>query len=158
MTGRTLTDVLWPPVLRRYLAASAALHLAWEVLQLPLYTIWSEPIPKLAFAVLHCTIGDLMIGGLSLIAALALAARADWPRFGSRYVWLLLLLAGASYTIYSEWFNVNIRGNWAYGPLMPTLPILGTGLSPLLQWIVISTAALGIATGRAPWCQERPPA
>lgn len=150
------THTSWPVALRRYLAASAAMHFVWEVVQLPLYTIWSEPIPKWAFAVLHCTIGDLIIAGLSLLLALALAARADWPRSGTRSVWLLLLIFGVGYTAYSEWLNVSVRGSWAYSPLMPTLPGLGTGLSPLLQWILIPGAALAIAIGHAPWTQEEP--
>lgn len=138
-------------VLRRYLAASVVLHLSWEVLQLPLYTIWSEPLARQAFAVLHCTVGDLMIAGLSLLIALALAGKSDWPQSGLRSVWLLLLVLGVGYTLYSEWFNVNVRGSWAYGPLMPTLPLTGTGLAPLIQWLVVPTAALRAATGRWPW-------
>jgi len=119
--------------------------------QLPLYTIWSEPIGKQAFAVLHCTIGDMMIAGLSLLAALALVGKPDWPGTGSRPVWLLLLVIGAGYTVYSEWLNVNVRGSWAYAPLMPTLPVIGTGLAPLLQWLVVPTLTLRFATGRSPW-------
>jgi len=92
-----------------------------------------------------------MIAGLSLIASLALTARPDWPRSGSREVWLLVLVSGVAYTVYSEWLNVNVRGSWAYAPLMPTLPILGTGLTPLLQWIVLPTVALGVAAGNVPW-------
>lgn len=109
---RSATD--WVTALRWYLLASLVLHLVWEVVQLPLYTIWSEPLPTQAFAVLHCTAGDLMIAGLSLLAALALVATPDWPRSELRRVWLLLLVFGVGYTIYSEWMNVDVRGNWAY--------------------------------------------
>lgn len=144
----------WLLAIRRYLAASAVLHLVWEVVQLPLYTIWSEPIPKQAFAVLHCTAGDLMIAGLALLAALALAGRAEWPRSRATTVWLLLLTIGAGYTIYSEWLNVYMRGNWAYAAAMPVLPFIGTGLSPLLQWIIVPTAAFYYAAGFAPWKAE----
>lgn len=145
----------WPMALRRYLVASLFLHLAWEVLQLPLYTIWSEPLGKRAFAVFHCTIGDLMIAGLSLLIALALVAKAEWPQSRLRPVWLLILTFGIGYTIYSEWLNVSVRGAWAYSPLMPTLPLLGTGLAPLLQWLIVPTAALRIAAGRAPWISDK---
>lgn len=141
----------WPRTLRRYIGASAVLHLAWEIAQLPLYTIWSEALPKQAFAVLHCTLGDLMIAGLSLLTALALVAKADWPRSGTRPVWLLLVGLGVAYTVYSEWLNINVRGSWAYSPLMPTLPVLGTGLAPLLQWLVVPTLVLRFAIGRPPW-------
>lgn len=151
MTSSRTIERDGPRALRGYIAASAVLHLVWEIAQLPFYTIWSEPIGQQAFAVVHCTIGDLMIAGLSLLTALALVGRSDWPSVGSRPVWLLLLVIGIGYTVYSEWMNVNVRGSWAYGPLMPTLPFLGTGLSPLLQWLVVPTLSLHIATGRAPW-------
>lgn len=142
----------WPAALRRYLAFSLGLHLAWEVVQLPLYTLWrTGTLREQAFAVLHCTIGDLMIAGLTLLAAFALIGRPGWPVVGSRTVWLLTLLLGAGYTIYSEWLNVSVRGSWAYSDLMPTLPLIGTGLSPLLQWIVVPTLVQWLAIGRPPW-------
>lgn len=141
----------WPGALRRYILASAVLHLAWEIVQLPLYSIWSEPISKRAFAVVHCTLGDLMIAGLTLLIALAMLGTPNWPRCGTRAVWLLLLVLGVGYTIYSEWLNVSVRGSWNYAELMPVIPILGTGLTPLLQWIVVPTVALWLAGGRLPW-------
>jgi hypothetical protein len=141
----------WPSALRRYLGASLGLHLVWEVLQLPLYTISAEAPARQAFAVLHCSIGDLMIAGLSILAAIACLGRADWPRTGVRPVWLLLLMFGVAYTVYSEWLNVGVRGSWAYAPAMPTLPLTGTGLAPLLQWVVVPTLVQRVTVGRWPW-------
>lgn len=140
----------WPGALRRYILASAVLHLAWEIVQLPLYSIWSEPISKRALAVAHCTLGDLMIAGLTLLIALAMFGTPSWPR-STRAVWLLLLILGVGYTVYSEWLNVSVRGSWSYSEIMPVIPLLGTGLSPLLQWIVVPTAALWFSGGRWPW-------
>ena len=71
----------WPKALRLYLGVSLAAHVVWEILQLPLYTLWSTGTLRLqAFAVVHCTLGDAMIAGLSLLLALAAFARATWPR------------------------------------------------------------------------------
>ena len=146
----------WPHALRRYLGASMALHLAWEVLQLPLYTIWStDTVQQKAFAILHCTIGDVIIAGLTLLVGLTVVGQVTWPSAGTRPVWLVTLLLGVGYTVYSEWLNVNVRGNWAYSGLMPTVPIIGTGLAPLLQWIAVPTLAQRIAARRAPWVDER---
>ena len=61
------------------------------------------------------------------------------------------LAFGIGYTIYSEWLNVNVRGSWAYSDLMPVVPVIETGLAPLLQWVVVPTLALWVAIGRAPW-------
>jgi len=142
----------WLCVLRRYIPASLMFNFAWEVLQLPLYTLWhSGTLREIAFDVAHCTTGDGMIAGCSLLAALLMAGRADWPAAGGRRVWLMTLALGVTYTIYSEWTNVHVRGAWAYSHLMPVLPLSGTGLAPLLQWLVVPTTALWLAAGRAPW-------
>lgn len=141
----------WPIALRRYLVGSAVIHLLWEVIQLPLYTIWSEPIPNQAIAVLHCTVGDIMISALALLTAIAILAPSGWPRSKTMGVWLLLLILGVGYTVYSEWLNVSVRGSWAYSPLMPTLPMIGTGLSPLLQWMVVPTLVIRMTIARWPW-------
>ncbi len=133
----------WLAVLRIYLASSGVLHLAWEVAQLPLYTIWrTGSAGEITFAVLHCTAGDVMIATLVLVAALVAFGRANWPASGFRPVVAAILSLGVSYTVYSEWINTVVRKSWAYGELMPTLPVLGTGLSPLLQWLIVPAVAL----------------
>jgi hypothetical protein len=146
----------WPRALRRYLGVSLLAHLGWETLQLPLYTLWSKgTLKQQAFAVVHCTLGDAMIAGLSLLLALALFASTTWPRPSTAVVYIASLASGVGYTIYSEWLNINVRGNWAYSDLMPVVPIIGTGLTPLLQWVIVPTLALWVAIGRAPWIDER---
>ena len=44
-----------------------------------------------------------------------------------------MLAGGVAYTIFSEWLITTVRQGWAYSPLMPVVPIMGTGLAPLLQ-------------------------
>lgn len=147
---QSLSD--WPRALRWYLGGSLVAHLVWEMLQLPLYKLWTKgTLREQSFAVIHCTVGDAMIAGLSLLMALAIVGRPNWPNSGTRPVWLLTLLLGVGYTIYSEWLNVSVRGSWTYSDLMPTLPVLGTGLAPLFQWIVVPTLAMWLAIGRVPW-------
>jgi hypothetical protein len=141
-----------PRVLTLYIAASAALHLAWEVMQLPLYTLWAtDTLRQQAFAVLHCTAGDVMIAILTVLAAWIMIGRQEWTNAGSRAIWIVTVAFGTTYTIYSEWVNVNVRASWAYSELMPIVPFLGTGLAPLIQWFVVPTLALWLAVGRAPW-------
>ena len=145
----------WPRALRLYLGVSLVAHLGWEILQLPLYALWSTgTLRQQAFAVVHCTLGDAMIAGLSLLLALAVFAHATWPRAGVARVYLVSLAFGVGYTIYSEWLNINVRGSWAYSDLMPVVPMIGTGLAPLLQWIVVPTLALWLAIGRSPWIDD----
>ena len=56
-------------VVRKYLSYSLLGHLAWEIGQLPLYTIfWDARAGETAFAVLHYTAGDLLIAACTLAA------------------------------------------------------------------------------------------
>ena len=128
-----------------YLPWLGGLNLAWETAQLPLYTLWREATAgAIAFSVLHCTAGDIAIGAAALLMVLILGrerAVAQW-RWRSIAVWTAL--AGAAYTVFSEWNNTAILGSWAYSGLMPTLKVAGIdiGLSPLLQWLVLPPLAL----------------
>ncbi len=149
-SGRVAQPAEASSVLRRrvalcYLGAVAAGDLAWELLQLPLYTLWrTETAGRIAFAALHCWVGDLLIAAVCLLAAILLAGRG-WP--GRHYVRVAALstILGIAYTVFSEWMNVELRGSWAYAPIMPVLPLLGTGLSPLLQWVVVPPSAFAWA-------------
>ncbi len=127
---------------RRYLALLLIGNLLWELAQLPLYTLWYRGSPReIAFAVAHCTGGDLLIGGGALMLAVMLAGGHGWPRQRFLCVSLLTVAIGVMYTVYSEWVNVSVRGAWEYAAAMPRLPWLGTGLAPLAQWIVVPALA-----------------
>ena len=54
---------------------------------------------------------------------------------------LATILGGLAYTVFSEWLNTEIRGSWAYSEWMPTLPLIGAGLSPFAQWIIVPIVA-----------------
>lgn len=146
----------WLGATRIYLGTSAILHLVWEILQLPLYTIWrTGTLGEIAFAVLHCTAGDLMIASLSLVVALLVAGDRAWPFERFRHVMAATLVIGVGYTVYSEWANTVVRKTWAYSEFMPKMPILGTGLSPLMQWLIVP--AVGFAAIRHRWTSIDPP-
>jgi hypothetical protein len=137
----------WLRALRVYLGVTLAGHALWEVLHLPLYTIWTTGTPReQAFTVVHCTIGDLLIALSTLTLALILAGDYKWPRRRFRVVAILTMVCGIAYTGFSEWLNVA-RGSWTYSDAMPVLSAFGLriGVSPLLQWIVVPTAAFTFA-------------
>jgi hypothetical protein len=132
----------WISALRRYFIASALGNLIWEFAQLPLYTAWQQGSARdIVVAAAHCTGGDILIAGSSLVAALIVAGSRSWPRDGFRIVASLAIAGGLAYTIFSEWLNTEIRGSWAYSEWMPTLPLIGAGLSPFAQWIVVPALA-----------------
>jgi hypothetical protein len=133
----------------------AGTNLAWEIAQLPFYTLWRAGTPgAISFAVLHCTAGDVLIAMTSVAAALLLTGRPRWPAAGAVRVGLVATALGAAYTVFSEWLNVSVRGSWAYAPAMPVLPPFGTGLFPLLQWLILPPLCLALA-GRAAGASPR---
>jgi len=128
--------------LRRYVAVIALGNLVWEFAQMPLYTLWRTGTGgEIAFAALHCTGGDVLIATASLGLAFLMAGRPAWPRERFLAVAITSVTLGLSYTVFSEWLNSEVRRTWAYSDLMPTLPWLGTGLSPLAQWLVVPILA-----------------
>jgi hypothetical protein len=133
----------WLRAIRRYLVVVIVGNFVWEILQLPLYTIWyTGTVKGIAIAVLHCTAGDFIIATTALVAALCGAGDREWPGRCFGRVALVAIVIGVAYTIFSEWLNIVVRKSWAYSDLMPVVPILGTGLSPLVQWIAIPAVAM----------------
>jgi hypothetical protein len=142
------TGPAWLSGLRAYLVGAGLAHLTWESLQLPLYALWDQGTPRAqAFAVAHCTLGDLLIALSALVVALVLVGDEAWPR---RRFWRVAgaaLVLGVAYTVFSEWLNVAVRASWAYSERMPVirLPGFDIGVSPLLQWIVVPAIAFAAA-------------
>jgi hypothetical protein len=140
----------WRLIGLRYLPAVAGLNLAWEIAQLPLYTLWREASAAyIAFSVAHCTAGDAMIGMGALAVALVLTRAGGLARWHWVGIAALTALLAAGYTVFSEWMNVELLRNWGYSEWMPVLTLGGVavGLSPLLQWILLPPVALLIARG-----------
>lgn len=150
MPGRS-----WLGTLRRYFLFATIAHLLWEFAHLPLYTIWLTGTPgELVFAAVHCTGGDILITLSTIMLSLCMFGSADWPR---TRVWPVLagaVVFGVGYTIFSEWLNIEVREAWAYRELMPVIPVIDAGLSPILQWVVIPVVGYVWATGVRPWRRE----
>ena len=94
-------------------ALSLVLNLAWEIVQLPLYEIPSaRTTAQIAYAVAHCTAGDILIASASfLIAALALGdalamTLLDWKVHGAAY-------AAAMRSVHeSKCHRIGLRKDW----------------------------------------------
>ena len=49
----------------------------------------------------------------------------------------VFLSSGLIITMAIEFYYTEIAYRWSYAPSMPRLPLLGTGLSAMLQWLVV---------------------
>jgi len=137
----------WLATTRRYLVAVTVENLVWESAQMPLYTLWKTGTARqIAQAILHCTLGDVMIAAVGLIAAVVLVGSATWPDRRAGAVTLVVSIGSVGYTIYSEYMNTVVHQSWAYTAWMPRLPWLGTGLSPFAQWLIIPAGTLAWAS------------
>ena len=132
-------------VLLRYVPWLGGVALAWEMAQLPLYTLWKEAAPAyVAFSAAHCTLGDVLIGSAALVLALVLGRECTLADWHWTRIAALTVLIGAGYTVFSEWMNITVLRSWTYAESMPTREAAGfeLGLTPLLQWLVVPPLAL----------------
>jgi hypothetical protein len=136
----------WHRFAFRFVPATLVSNLAWEIAQLPLYTIWTQATPGgLAYAVLHCLAGDVLIACAALLLVLCVVPSRDFPKLGLARVAVATTILASSYSVLSEWLNTGVREAWTYTAAMPRVPLLGTGLSPFLQWIVLPPVIIWLA-------------
>lgn len=122
----------------RLLVLGLPLQVLWETAQLPLYTVWYQKgWGYILYSVVHCTLGDLLILVISYELVALLNRNRQWVDRTILWNGLAFTALGAGYTIYSEVINVYIEKTWAYTDVMPIVPIIGIGLAPLLQWLII---------------------
>jgi len=114
------------------------LNFVWEFWQSP----WYADVPELSHldGVILCskaTFGDMVIA-LGAYSAVTLATRDRfWPRQLTAGRIGGYLAVGLIVTIALEWVATQVLDRWQYGAEMLVIPILGTGLLPILQWILI---------------------
>lgn len=148
---RAAGPVEWLSALRRYIIFVAAANLVWEFAHMPLYTLWETgSASEIVFAAVHCTGGDILIALSAVMLALFSVGTPAWPTVRTGRVVVLTVALGLGYTVFSEWLNIEVRQAWAYRDLMPVIPGIDAGLSPMLQWIIIPLAAFRFATRRRP--------
>lgn len=140
------SPIAWSFIFKNYLPRLVVCSLVWEIAQLPLYSIWNESsLAWIAYAVMHCTTGDALIGTSALLIALTVnraGNRAAWPifRIGAGTV-----AFAVAYTVLSERLNLTF-GNWSYSPWMPVVPWIEVGVAPILQWIFVPLISWWLAT------------
>ncbi|MBI2806606.1 MAG: hypothetical protein HYX68_16620 [Planctomycetes bacterium] len=141
---------LWMFLLALTLSAFG-LNWLWEMFQMPAYTemaerSWAETALPCAFAALSDVAMTLAIYGIGCLAA------GNW-RWGVERTWNIYLtgtlLAGLFATAL-EWKFLG-SGRWSYNERMPIVPILGIGLWPLMQLMLLVPLSWFIAA----WCSKR---
>ena len=124
-------------------ALAFVLHLTWEIAHVRLYTIWAAADgTEVAWALLHCTLGDVVIALAMFALAGIVLWRVDWPASRPWAGGAIVVIGAMAFTVWSEWYNVYRAGNWGYTASMPM--IFGIGLSPLLQWLIVPPVMVSV--------------
>ncbi len=122
-----------------WLVLALVFNLAWELAQLGFYDL-SVTHTSVAYAVVHCTLGDGIITAVAYLIVVGVTRSRMWPYTNPWAGMAFMLLSTIGYTAWSEWRNVYLVHSWAYAASMPL--IAGIGAAPLLQWIVVPVAIL----------------
>ncbi len=132
---------------------SFLLHFLWEMLQVPLYADMARMAHWSGIVVCaKATAGDVVIA----LAAYATAAgfARTWHWRASRAHVATYLAMGVIITVVLEGLNVYLWHRWAYAPAMPL--VLGIGVSPLLQWVIVPPLALWLMQRHVAGRSRRP--
>lgn len=125
---------------------SFLLNFVWEFLQAPTYAgmvdmnHWDGI--KLCTA---ATFGDVGFALTAFWGTCLFARSRSWIFSPTASQLLMFLAIGIVLTISFEYYYTNISLRWTYSDLMPLVPPFGTGLSPLLQWIIVPLIVIGFA-------------
>lgn len=117
---------------------SFVLHFVWEFVQVPTYTGMAEMAHWEAIKLcMSATFGDVGFAMTAFWIASISARSRNWVLQPTRLPVAIFVAVGIILTIGFEYYYTNISLRWTYSDLMPLVPPFGTGLSPLLQWLVI---------------------
>ena len=113
-------------------------NFVWEMWQIPFFA--ATPSVPHWVGVVACTQATFGDAAISLVAFWCVAA------FARSRLWILdsrpsqvvgFVAVGVVITIILEALATGPLERWSYTSSMPTLPVLGTGIIPLLQWILL---------------------
>lgn len=107
------------------------LHVVWENAQAPLYAGYQSFLQHLPVCITG-TLGDVVITLLAL--GLFWLIKKDVPR--SKTDFLALVIVGFVVAVAIEQ-NALLLNKWSYAPLMPLIPYLRVGVTPILQMIIL---------------------
>ncbi len=122
--------------LLRLFTLSVLINYVWEMLQMLFYQ--NMPFNELKSWLLcfRASLGDGIIILFIWFIGYIVYRRTGWFDLKSASSLAIILLSGALVAIGIE-IHALSTGRWAYSNLMPVIPVIGVGLSPLLQLLLL---------------------
>ena len=114
---------------------SFGLNFAWELIQVPLYVPSLYSLEHIAFCALASLADVTMV--LLLYFGFALIFRNPlWIEYLNWKRIVIVILTGGIGAVLAEIRHLSL-GTWAYSDLMPIIPIVNVGISPVLQFMIL---------------------
>jgi len=121
------------------------LNYLWELAQAPLY-VGLEGYNSAVFW--HCFVASLGDGIMVLIIAATgqvILRRRDWFEQPGASGYIVMLATGLVLAVLVESVALHLLGRWQYMERMPIVPMLGLGLVPIAQMLILPPLIFHIA-------------
>lgn len=114
------------------------LNFVWEFWQVPFFQGMSSA-PHLTMTIFCslASIGDAAIALVSFWVVVAATGTRAWILAPSTIQVAVFTMVGVLVTVLGERVATETLRWWSYAGQMPTLPLLGTGLLPFFQWMIL---------------------
>ena len=126
----------------RFALTALFLHWSWEIAHGIAYVETDVPLVQRIWHCLPMAVLDTAWSGAIVAFGLLVVRATHHPLFG----WSVAVAAGAASALLVERLALD-AGRWTYNTRMPLIPLLGTGLWPVLQMMVLPLLAFAFACG-----------
>ncbi len=127
---------------------SVIFHYIWEMLQMPLYVGMQFKDISSWKACFFATLGDANIVIIIWFAGYLAFKNIWWFKKLSFLKIVLILGIGICITVFIEIHAIK-TGRWEYTLLMPIIPLVNVGISPLIQMMILPLLAFYLVKIRA---------
>ncbi len=137
MTSITTKKILNAPEFHIVIFAFL-LNFIWELVQMPLFAGAADFVPyQTIFHCMKATLGDVVISLVAFAGACRIARSRTWIISMNKSDIVCFLAIGLVITIVFELLATGPLNRWEYGELMPVIPVIGIGVTPVAQWVIL---------------------
>ena len=129
---------------------SVMVNYPWELVQTPLY----EGMDDFSRMLWHCfpaSLGDGLLVLLIFGVGWLLTGQQEWFINPGGRGYTIMLASGLVIAVAVEWVAVQIAGQWDYSERMPIIPLLGIGLAPVAQMLLLPPLIFYVVV----WCAAK---
>lgn len=134
-----------------YFGWSFVLHLIWESAQAPLFDGYTSFWQHFFVCLYGTATGDMFFMAVIYLVLVAVHRDGWWVAHKECYdhvaTWIIPVVVGTLLAMSFELWAVYVAHRWVYG-VMPLIPIVGVGVTPVLQMIFVPLATIALAHRR----------